>query len=115
MISDADLLNARIALRSTSFDLVKPVYDIARTKQYFLVKPKTRKGNKLMTIIDRSPECRILMTDNDKKAFNKFLRRIQHPFIHPVLYVDYNLTQGRAVIIRDIAEKGSLKDFIHQV
>lgn len=113
--SDGDLLNVRMILRSTPFSLVKPVYEIGDSpamKNYYLVK-SSGKTQYLMTVVENA--TKLIVNDKERNAFLKTLRNLKHEFIYPVEFVDYDINKGRAVVIRKLAQKGSLRDFLYKV
>jgi len=40
---------------------------------------------------------------------------VQHPFVHPIIEVDFMVDKSLVVVISPISARGSLKDFIYRV
>jgi hypothetical protein len=115
-----ELLNAKILLRSTTYEFEKAYFNIGRPhKQYFMV--KKNKESYMMTILEN--KTRIVSTERSKKAFIEFVKNIEvkyflkikkHPNIYPISEVDFNLKLNEVVIFRKFCKKGSLRDFINK-
>ena len=63
--------------------------------------------------------CTVFKYNTDSTKCNKHYECIyfvfQHPFIHPVIEVDYIVDKSLVVIIAPLSARGSMKDLIHRV
>jgi len=116
-ISDATQL-AGMYLRSSSHILSKhpylPIGKRPNEKQYFLVNHSQTKEDRLMVMVVRSEESPLaLHVEANKALFTGFLEGLKHPYVLPMLEVDYLSDRQQAVLFKPFSHKaGSLRDSI---
>jgi hypothetical protein len=120
-VTDEYLLNVRIYLRSTLFTLNKPLPNIGRAYKQYCLLNDDRKQEYLLRVIDTTSEifkktgrANVINSEADKLVFVKMLKSIQHPYLLSYEDVDYNVSQGRAIITQEFCTTGSLKDVIYK-
>jgi hypothetical protein len=116
-IQDATQL-AGMYLRSSSHTLSKhpylPIGKRPNEKQYFLVNHPQTKEDRLMVMALRSEESPLaLHVEANKALFTGFLEGLKHPYVLPMLEVDYLSDRNMAVLFKPFSNKaGSLRDSI---
>jgi len=116
-IQDATQL-AGMYLRSSSHVLSKhpylPIGKRPNEKQYFLVNHPQTKEDRLMVMVVRSEESPLaLHVEANKALFTGFLEGLKHPYVLPMLEVDYLSERNMAVLFKPFSNKaGSLRDSI---
>jgi hypothetical protein len=95
-------------------------------KSWFLITPITKSGNAssntashLLTIHPK-PERLNHLTDEDNAAvyfrtLNSLFGRLYHPYVEPIVRLDFLYTQKSVITVKRYQRLGSLKDLLHGV
>lgn len=77
----------------------------------FIVQDNVLGAERLLTILPLPSNCPIGPSQSTRQTFLQLFRGLQHPYIHPVLDVEF--WEIGAAIITPLNPAGSLKDLIY--
>ncbi|XP_076060361.1 uncharacterized protein LOC143036681 isoform X4 [Oratosquilla oratoria] len=85
-------------------------------KNWFLVKDTTVKTERLMTLLPYDEACPIPLAQGTKEALIELFQALQHPYIYPVLDMDFASISNHCYVISVLPynQKGTLKDLIYR-
>ncbi|XP_065900886.1 probable inactive serine/threonine-protein kinase slob2 [Dysidea avara] len=115
---ESALYNCRFYLRaSPRYSMVNALPDIGSRleRSWFAVKQDNPPlaDHMMMTMTPQHLKCSINLS-TDKKTLNQLFFSLQHPFVHPIIEVDYMTDKSVVVMISPISARGSMKDFIYR-
>lgn len=85
-------------------------------KHWFAIRDTTLKADRLLTLVPLSRNCPINVNLSMKETLNHLFLALQHPYICPVLDLDFKEFKGQNyVILVQPINQGSLKDLIYGV
>jgi PX domain-containing protein kinase-like protein len=87
-------------------------------KHWFVVRDTSIKTERLLTLMQvRGAGGPIALTQSNRETLQELFVNLQHPYIYPVLDVDFAELSGRlhVIAVLPLNQKGSLKDFIYKV
>lgn len=84
-------------------------------KHWFLVRDQAIKTERLLTLIPRGRTAPPVCGPESRDAIRDLFRALQHPYIHPVLDVDFYNIGPRSYMMTTlpVSDRGSLKDLIY--
>ncbi|XP_074027610.1 slowpoke binding protein isoform X3 [Leptinotarsa decemlineata] len=80
-------------------------------KYWFIVQDNILGAERLLTLVTLPSSCLINPSQSTKDTLLELFRGLQHPYIHPVLDIEF--WEGGAAIISPCNPAGSLKDLIY--
>ncbi|KDR12072.1 hypothetical protein L798_13376 [Zootermopsis nevadensis] len=107
-------------LRSCSrYALLHHLNDIGSRvdKHWFVVNDTSMKTERLLTLVPLSPNCAIECNANTRSTILELFLALQHPYIYPVLDLDFRDVSGQTyvILVLPFNNRGSLKDLIYKV
>lgn len=103
---------------STRYTLIHHLKDVGSRvdKHWFVVRDTSVKTERLLTLTPRSPACPIRSDSSTRGIVLDLLTNLQHPYIYPVLDLEFRESAGEVYILLVIPynAKGSLKDLIYK-
>jgi len=87
-------------------------------KHWFVVRDTSIKTERLLSLMQvRGQGGPIACTQANRESLQELFVTLQHPYIYPVLDVDFAELCGRmhVITVLPLNQKGSLKDFIYKV
>ncbi|XP_048505448.1 slowpoke-binding protein isoform X3 [Athalia rosae] len=103
---------------SGRYNLTKQLNNVGSRvdKHWFAIRDNSLKADRLLTLAPLSRNCPINICSSVKETLNHLFRALQHPYICPVLDLDFNEFEGRNyVILVQPINQGSLKDLIYGI
>lgn len=113
---DTVLLNCYYYLKdSKKYRFVDHLPDIGSriNKQWFLVRDSQQEVDAVLTMVPWSPQCVISFTKGTKKTLKELFSILQHPYLFPVMDVDFVFEHNMVMFIHPFRSGGSLKDVIY--
>ncbi|XP_021933496.1 slowpoke-binding protein isoform X2 [Zootermopsis nevadensis] len=106
-------------LRSCSrYALLHHLNDIGSRvdKHWFVVNDTSMKTERLLTLVPLSPNCAIECNANTRSTILELFLALQHPYIYPVLDLDFRDVSGQTyvILVLPFNNRGSLKDLIYK-
>lgn len=109
---------------NSRYILLRQLNDIGSRvdKHWFLVRDQAIKTERLLTLTPRNrtrtrtaPSPFSICGPHTRDAIRDLFRALQHPYIHPVLDVDFHSVGQKSFMVTTIpvSERGSLKDLIY--
>jgi len=82
-----------------------------------MVRDTSRKTERLLTLVPLSSHCAIECNPNTRGTILELFLALQHPYIYPVLDLDFRDVSGQTyvILVLPFNNKGSLKDHIYKV
>ncbi|XP_063874493.1 slowpoke-binding protein-like isoform X10 [Scylla paramamosain] len=116
---DTSALAARSYLRGHQrYSLLEHLRDIGSRidKNWFIIRDASVKTERLMTLQPYDEHCPIPMTHGTREALIELFQALHHPYIYPVLDVDFANISSHTYIVTIIPHnnKGTLKDLIYR-
>ncbi|KAL1464581.1 hypothetical protein WDU94_004212 [Cyamophila willieti] len=102
------------------YGLVQHLNDIGSRvdKHWFVVRDTSVKTERLLTLTPRSIQCVINNDSETRKSIMDLFLALQHPYIYPVLDLEFVEDAGRDraynILVIPFNSKGSLKDLIYK-
>lgn len=86
-------------------------------KHWFVVRDTSIKTERLLSLMQTRGSGPIACTQTNRETLQDLFVALQHPYIYPVLDVDFVELCGRmhVITVLPLNNKGSLKDFIYKV
>ncbi|XP_015517643.2 slowpoke-binding protein isoform X4 [Neodiprion pinetum] len=103
---------------STRYSLTKQLNNVGSRvdKHWFAVRDTTLKADRLLTLAPLSRNCPINICSSIRETLNHLFLALQHPYICPVLDLDFKEFKGQNyVILVQPINQGSLKDLIYGI
>jgi len=84
-------------------------------KHWFLVRDQAIKTERLLTIAPKGPNAPFICGPHFRDAIRDLFRALQHPYVHPVLDVDFHNYGKKCymVTVVPVSDRGSLKDLLY--
>ncbi|XP_066975731.1 slowpoke-binding protein [Macrobrachium rosenbergii] len=116
---DTSALAARSYLRGHQrYTLLEHLHDIGSRidKNWFMIRDSSVKTERLMTLQPYDEQCPIPVNSATREALVELFQALHHPYIYPVLDVDFANISSHTYVITVIPHnnKGSLKDLIYR-
>ncbi|XP_068201353.1 slowpoke-binding protein isoform X3 [Palaemon carinicauda] len=116
---DTSALAARSYLRGHQrYTLLEHLHDIGSRidKNWFMIRDSSVKTDRLMTLQPYDEQCPIPVNTATREALVELFQALHHPYIYPVLDVDFANISSHTYVITVIPHnnKGSLKDLIYR-
>ncbi|KAK3865179.1 hypothetical protein Pcinc_029196 [Petrolisthes cinctipes] len=116
---DTSALAARSYLRGHQrYSLLEHLRDIGSRidKNWFIIRDSSVKTDRLMTLQPYDEHCPISVTHGTREALVELFQALHHPYIYPVLDVDFANISSHTYVITIIPHntKGTLKDLIYR-
>ncbi|CAH1116176.1 unnamed protein product, partial [Phaedon cochleariae] len=80
-------------------------------KHWFIVQDNTLGAERLLALIPLPSTCPLTPSRSTRDALIELFRGLQHPYVHPVLDVEF--WRGEVAVISPVNPAGSLKDLIY--
>lgn len=116
-LQEEDKMAALFHLRAdTQWDFGSLLQDVGSRlkKTYFTVIQKSSSDTKLMTLIPANHSLVPLVKDSRRATLFSMLKAFEHPYLHSILDISYIKEKQKVAVVRDICNRGSLKDLIYQ-
>ncbi|KAM7449617.1 hypothetical protein ABFA07_002536 [Porites harrisoni] len=113
---DAVLLNCYYYLKdSKTYGFIDHLPDIGSriNKQWFLVRDSQQGIDAVLTMVPWNTQCVISFTKSTKKTLKELFSLLQHPYLFPVMDVDFVIEHNLVMFIHPYRSTGSLKDIIY--
>lgn len=113
---DAVLLNCYYYLKdSKTYRFIDHLPDIGSriNKEWFLVRDSQQEMDAVLTMVPWSTQCVISFTKSTKKTLKELFSLLQHPYLYPVMDVDFVFEHNLVMFIHPFRSGGSLKDVIY--
>ena len=84
-------------------------------KNWFRVYEGRNQMPVVMTMVDKPDKLPVPLTITWRKTIKDMLDLLLHPYIYPILDIDFMVDQHLIVVQYPLCKRGSLKDYIYQV
>lgn len=116
---ESSALAARSYLRGHQrYSLLEHLRDIGSRidKNWFIIRDSSVKTDRLMTLQPYDEQCPVPVTPGTREALMELFQALHHPYIYPVLDVDFANISSHTYVITVIPHnnKGTLKDLIYK-
>ncbi|XP_037778575.1 slowpoke-binding protein-like isoform X1 [Penaeus monodon] len=116
---ETSALAARSYLRGHQrYSLLEHLRDIGSRidKNWFIIRDSSVKTDRLMTLQPYDEQCPVPVTPGTREALMELFQALHHPYIYPVLDVDFANISSHTYVITVIPHnnKGTLKDLIYK-
>ncbi|XP_071532252.1 uncharacterized protein Slob isoform X3 [Panulirus ornatus] len=116
---DTSALAARSYLRGHQrYSLLEHLRDIGSRidKNWFMIRDSSVKTDRLMTLQPFDEQCPFPVTQGTREALIELFQALHHPYIYPVLDVDFANISSHTYVVTVIPHnnKGTLKDLIYR-
>lgn len=103
---------------TSRYNLLKQLNNIGSRmdKHWFIVRDTSLKTDRILTLTPLSKNCPLEITPSTKDVLNHLFLVLQHPYISPVLDLEFIEYEGMnyAILLQPI-NQGSLKDLIYEI
>ncbi|XP_078356019.1 slowpoke-binding protein-like [Oculina patagonica] len=113
---DAVLLNCYYYLKdSKKYSFIDHLPDIGSriNKQWFLVRDSKQEIDAVLTMVPWSSQCVISFSKGTRKTLKELFSLLQHPYLLPVMEVDFVFEHNLVMFVHPFRSAGSLKDVIY--